>query len=80
MRKGLAVFVAVAMAAGIVVLRRPATATAAAPAAHHPTLTRQRQAAGLLRNPPDRHRGPPTARPTRCPTGSARPTCAAPMA
>ncbi|HEV7831070.1 MAG TPA: hypothetical protein VGP04_19965 [Pseudonocardiaceae bacterium] len=40
MRKGLAVFVAVAMAAGIVVLRRPATATAAtpgAPAAHHPT-------------------------------------------
>jgi hypothetical protein len=40
MRKGLAVFVAVAMAAGIVVLWRPATATAAtpgAPAAHHPT-------------------------------------------
>jgi hypothetical protein len=40
MRKVLAVFVAVAMAAGIVVLWQPATATAAnplAPAARHPT-------------------------------------------
>ena len=37
MPKGLAVFVVVAMAAGIVVLWRPATANPAAPAARHPT-------------------------------------------
>lgn len=37
MRKGLALLVAVVMAAGIVVLWQPATATAAAPARRHPT-------------------------------------------
>ncbi|MGH3780788.1 MAG: Ig-like domain repeat protein [Pseudonocardiaceae bacterium] len=37
MRKGLALLVAVAVAAGIVVLWQPATATAAAPARRHPT-------------------------------------------
>jgi subtilase family serine protease len=37
MRKVLAVFAALTVAAGIVVLWQPATATAAAPARHHPT-------------------------------------------
>jgi hypothetical protein len=63
MRKVLAVFAALAVAAGVVVFWQPIAAAgdAVAPAAHHP-ITRgvpgQRQAAGLLRDPPGRHRGP----------------------